>query len=179
MRAFKLIVLLLALGVGDSAHADETSVPPIGGLCVPDSATIRAGHYETAGFGVRFGGDSIGKIRLLCPLNPILIGGNDLFGGAWMSVIDEDGTEARGRIQAHLRRAVVGTNIWIAIGRCDSASTATNTASIGTPQRLTCTFHPSYRPKASEWYWWDVEIERTTPTVNVEFLGIEIAYVRQ
>jgi hypothetical protein len=47
---------------------------------------MRAGPYETAGFGVRFSGDSIGKIRLLCLLNPILIGGNDLFIGAWMSV---------------------------------------------------------------------------------------------
>jgi hypothetical protein len=179
MRAFKLILLLLVLGVGDSAHAlDDLPVPPVGGTCVPDSATIRAGHYETAGFGVRFSGVSIGRIRLFCPLNTVVSQDDILFGGAWMSVIDEDGTEARGRIQAHLRRAVVGTNIWIEIGRCDSASTATNTASTGTPQRLSSTFHPLYKPKGTEWYWWDVEIERTTPSVNVEFLGIEIAWAR-
>ena len=56
MRAFKLtlIVFVLGFGFGDTAHADELAVPPIGGTCVPDSATIRAGHCETAGFGVRF-----------------------------------------------------------------------------------------------------------------------------
>jgi hypothetical protein len=157
-----------------SAHANDFPVSPIGGTCVPDSATNRAGHYETAGFGVRFSGNSTGKIRLLCPVNTVTIQDDILFAGAWMSIIDEDGTEARGRIQAHLRRAVVGTNIWILIGRCDTASTGANTASTGTPQRLSCTFHPHYKPQGNEWYWWDVEIERTTPSVNVEFLGVEV-----
>ncbi len=61
MRAFKLtlLVFVLGFGFGDTAHADELAVPPIGGTCVPDSATIRAGHCETAGFGVRFSGDRI------------------------------------------------------------------------------------------------------------------------
>ena len=87
-----------------------------------------------------------------------------------MSVIDSDGMESGGRIRAHLRRAVSGTNIWIAIGTCVS-----NTSDIRTPHRIDCVFDP-YRPQGNEWYWWDVEIERTTPSVNVEFLGINIAY---
>jgi hypothetical protein len=171
MRACILIILAFAYGLvfGDSARADLYGVPPIGGTCVPDSATIRAGHYETAGFGVRFGGSSIGKIRLLCPVGAALYDDSP-FGGMWMSVIDSDGMEAGGRIRAHLRRAIEGTNIWIEIGTCDS-----NTSNATTPQRIACSFN-NFQPKSGEWYWWDVEIERTTPSVNVEFLGIDLLY---
>jgi hypothetical protein len=170
MRACKLTILALglALGLGDSAHADDYWVPPIGGTCVPDSATVRAGVYETAGFGVRFSGNSIGKIRLLCPLNLTTDVGP--FSGMRMSFIDADGMEAGGRIRAHLRRAAVGTNIWIAIGTCDS-----NTSDTTAPHVIFCPFD-HYQSNRSEWYWWDVEIERTTPSVNVEFLGVEVRY---
>src|SRR2546423_14990524 len=78
--------------------------------------------------------------------------------------------ETGGRIRAHLRRAAIGTNVWIAIGTCDS-----NTSDTTTPHVIFCSFDP-YQSKSSEWYWWDVEIERTTPSVNVEFLGIEVRY---
>jgi hypothetical protein len=87
-----------------------------------------------------------------------------------MSFIDADGMETGGRIRAHLRRAAIGTNVWIAIGTCDS-----NTSDTTTPHVIFCSFDP-YQSKSSEWYWWDVEIERTTPSVNVEFLGIEVRY---
>jgi hypothetical protein len=52
MRTCKLMILVFAFALifGNNAGADLYGVPPIG-TCVPDSATIRAGHYETAGFG--------------------------------------------------------------------------------------------------------------------------------
>ena len=65
---------------------------------MPDSATIRAGQYETAGFGVRFGGNSVGHIRLLCPFGQDGYGAT--IGAMEMSVIDQDGMEAGGRIIA-------------------------------------------------------------------------------
>jgi hypothetical protein len=169
MRAFKLTVLAFVLAVpfGDGAHAGPVWAAHVGGTCVPDSATIRAGHHETAGFGVRFSGDSVGKIRLLCPF------GHDGFdaklGAMEMSVIDQDGMEAGGRIRAHLHRAAKGTNVWIEIGTCDS-----NTSNTTTPHKIVCPL--DFKIQSNEWYWWDVEIERTTPRVNVEFLGISLLY---
>jgi hypothetical protein len=186
MRAFKLTALAfgLALGFGASEGRGQTSgqltsgqwrQTPIGGTCVPDSATIRAGQYETAGFGVRFSGNSVGKIRLLCPLNTIHQYGSgfEIFTGMWMSVIDADGMEPGGHIRAHLRRAKHGTNIWIAIGACDS-----NTSNTTTPHTIICNFDPWYTTTPEEWYWWDVEIERITRSVNVEFLGIDMILSR-
>ena len=172
MRAFKFTILafVLAVGFGDSAHAqDFVWAAHVGGTCVPDSATIRAGHYETAGFGVRFGGNSVGNIRLLCPFG--LDGYDATIGAMEMSVIDQDGMEAGGRIRARLHRAVKGTNVWIEIGTCDS-----NTSDTTTPHKILCSLVDGYKIKANEWYWWDVEIERTTPRVNVEFLGISLLY---
>ena len=173
MRACKLTILAfgLALAVSDSAQARTFGVEPVGGTCVPDSATVRADQYETAGFGVRFG-NGVAKIRLLCPLHAAIFNEDDFaFSGMAMSVIDADGMEAGGRIRAHFRRAVMGTNIWIAIATCDS-----NTSNITTPHEIFCRFDHPYRPNVFETYWWDVEIERTTPNVNVEFLGITIRY---
>jgi len=89
-----------------------------------------------------------------------------------MSVIDQDGMEAGGRIRAHLVRAVQGTNIAITIATCDS-----NTSNTRTPHALLCPLQQGYKTKGNEWYWWDVEIERTTPRVNVEFLGISVLYL--
>jgi hypothetical protein len=141
----------------------------IGGTCVPDSATVREGKYETAGFGVRFGGNNIGKIRLLCLLHDTM--GGDVEWVTWLSVIDEDGMEAGARVRAHFRRAAIGTNVWIAIGTCDS-----NTSDIKVPHKLECQLPPYKVRRVFEWYWWDVEIERTDPKVNVEFLGVGIRY---
>ncbi len=64
---FALALCLLFLAIADRARAADVDVTDvIGGACVPDSATVRAGLYETAGFGVRFGSGT-GRIRLLCP----------------------------------------------------------------------------------------------------------------
>ena len=169
MRVFGLIVLILiaAVGLTDGAAADPVWASRVGGTCIPDSATVQGGLYETAGFGVRFHGNSIGKIRLLCPFG--LDGYDATIGAIEMSVIDQDGMEAGGRIRAHLRRAVKGTNIWIEIGTCDS-----NTSNTRTPHKIVCTV--SYKTRVDEWYWWDVEIERMTPRVNVEFLGVSLLY---
>ena len=170
MHDFKvtLSAFVLALGFGDSAHAqDFVWASHVGGTCVPDSATIRAGQYETAGFGVRFGGNSVGHIRLLCPFGQDGYGAT--IGAMEMSVIDQDGMEAGGRIRAHLHRAAKGTNIWIKIATCNS-----NTSNTTTPHQIICPL--SFTITDQEWYWWDVEIERTTPSVNVEFLGISLLY---
>jgi hypothetical protein len=169
MRAFKPTIFAFVLAVGFGGSAGPVLADNVAGTCVPDSATIRAGHYETAGFGVRFGGISVGTIRLLCPLI-YHIDFDATFSGMSMSVIDEDGMEAGGRIRATLRRAVEGTNVAIDMGTCDS-----NTSNTKTPHEIFCRITP-YTHKSREWYWWDVEIERTTPSVNVEFLGVEMRY---
>src|SRR5690242_8680015 len=69
MRPFNFTILafVLAIGFCDSAHADAVWASHVGGTCVPTSATIKAGQYETAGFGMRFSGNIVGAIRLLCP----------------------------------------------------------------------------------------------------------------
>lgn len=169
MNTYKLTALafFLAAALVQRGEAEPVWASRIGGTCVPDSATIRAGNYETAGFGVRFGGNSVGQIRLLCPFG--IDGYGETIGSMEMSVIDEDGMEAGGRIRAHLRRAVKGTNVWIAIATCDS-----NTSDTRTPHKVVCPV--GYKLKSEEWYWWDVEIERTTPRVNVEFLGLSLLY---
>src|SRR3954453_7212296 len=120
------LALLLATGFSQAGHADAVWASRVGGTCIPDSATVKAGNYETAGFGVRFGGTSVGHIRLLCPFG--IDGYGETIGAMEMSVIDEDGMEAGGRVRAHLRRAVKGTNIWIAIATCDSNTSDTRTA---------------------------------------------------
>jgi hypothetical protein len=165
---FALALCLLVSVRADSAQArDRTQV--IGGGCVPDSSTVRTGAYETAGFGVRFGGASIGRIRLLCPyhLHDDVIGKQ--IGVISLSVIDQDGMEAGARVRAHFRRAALGTNVAITIGTCDS-----NTSSFTGPHNMFC-FLPSYTTKL-ESYWWEVVIERTNSRVNVEFLGVGMRY---
>jgi hypothetical protein len=165
VTAFVLAMCTLAAVLSNSAQADN-----IGGTCVPDSATVRAGVYETAGFGIRFAGNATGKIRLLCLLEDTDLAGEELEPVIWLSVIDQDGMEAGARVRAHFRRAAYGTNAWIAMGTCDS-----NTSSVTVPHRLSCPI-PAYKFRGDEWYWWDVEIERTNSRVNVEFLGVGLAY---
>jgi hypothetical protein len=169
MRALKLTILsfVLAAGFGGSAHADAVWASHVGGTCVPDSATIRAAKYETAGFGVRFA-NGVGAIRLLCPFG--LDGYDATIGGMQLSVIDQDGGGADGHIRASLRRAVKGTNVWIEVGSCDS-----NTSNKTGPQMILCPID-GYRIKGNEWYWWDVLIERSSERVNVEFLGVSLLY---
>ena len=53
--AFALCLYLLAKA--DPAQASNVDITDVvGGACIPDSATIRAGIYETRGFGVGFSG---------------------------------------------------------------------------------------------------------------------------
>jgi hypothetical protein len=65
--ALPILLFVLAIEFTPAAKAGPIWAAHVGGTCVPDSATVRAGLYETAGFGVRFGGNSVGKIRLMCP----------------------------------------------------------------------------------------------------------------
>ena len=162
---------MLAMASTNLAHATDADITDlIGGACVPDSATIRAGIHETAGFGVRFSGSSTGRIRLLCPyhLHYSALGGK--IGLIFLSVIDDDGMEAGARVRAHLRRAGIGSNVAITIGTCDA-----NTSNFPGPHNMGC-FGPSHTLKINESYWWEVIIERTTPRVNVEFLAVGMRY---
>jgi hypothetical protein len=166
MRVIKLVlVFILAIGYVDSVHADPVWAARVGGTCVPDSATIRAGHYETAGFGVRFGGASVGAIRLLCPFG--LDGYDATIGAMLMSVIDSDGGGEDGHVRASLRRAVKGTNAWIEIGSCDS-----NSSTKTTPHQIVCPVE-GHKINGNEM----VLVGRRSERVNVEFLGISLMYV--
>ena len=120
-----VLAFVLAVGLVQQGAAEPVWASRVGGTCIPDSATIRAGNYETAGFGVRFSGNSVGHIRLLCPFG--IDGYGETIGSMEMSVIDQDGMEGGGRIRAHLRRAVKGTNVWIAIATCNSNASDTRT----------------------------------------------------
>jgi hypothetical protein len=164
-----LALCMLFLSRVNSAQArDLTDL--IGGACVPDSATVRAGVYETAGFGIRFGGDGIGRIRLFCPYHPHSDDLGKKIGITMLSVIDQDGMEVGARVRAHLRHAALGSNAAISIGTCDS-----NTSSITGPHNIAC-FLPSYTININESYWWEVVIERTNSLVNVEFLSVGMRY---
>ena len=161
--AAALVTSSLLMG-GPAARANDQ----VGGVCVPDAATIRAGGYETRGFGIGFTGSSTGKIRLLCPLQVTgdMIGRK--VGITFLGVIDDDGMQGGAQVRAIFRRAALASNVAITLGTCDS-----NTSSFPGPHNVSCSF-PGYALKINEEYWWDVSIERTNPRVNVEFLSIGI-----
>ena len=163
---------LLLTGV-PSARASDGPLDQIGGVCVPDSATVRAGLYETRGFGIGFSGNSTGKIRLLCPFNVTANMLGTKIGITFMNVIDGDGTATGARVTATFRHAALASNVAITNGTCDS-----NASSFPGPHNVSCAF-PSYTIKINESYWWDVSIERTNPRVNVEFLSIGMRYLGQ
>jgi hypothetical protein len=138
----------------------------VGGVCVPDSATIRAGGYETRGFGVGFSGVSTGSIRLLCPFTVTANMLDVNVGLIFMSVIDGDGMNTGARVRAFFRHAAIGSNVAVTDATCDS-----NTSNTTGPQNMACFFH-SEPIKINVFYWWDILIERTDSKVNVEFLGV-------
>ena len=163
------LALTLCLMAADTAPARP--LDQIGGVCVPDSATVRVGIYETRGFGIGFSGSNIGRIRLLCPFNVTgdMIGVK--IGITFLSVLDDDGMGTGARVVATFRRAGVASNIAITNGVCDS-----NISSFPGPHNVSCRFDP-YIIKINESYWWDVLIERTDPRVNVEFLSVGMRYL--
>jgi hypothetical protein len=170
--AAALTISLLLIGV-PSARAVDGPLDQVGGVCVPDSATVRAGLYETRGFGVGFSGNSTGKIRLLCPFN---VTGNIIgtkIGITFLNVIDDDGKKTEARVTATFRHAALASNVAITNGTCDS-----NTSSFPGPHNVSCTFAAD-TIKLNESYWWDVSIERSNPRVNVEFLGVGMRYLAQ
>lgn len=167
------LTVSLSLSKADSAAAGDGPLDQIGGVCVPDSATVRADIYETRGFGIGFRGNSVGKIRLLCPFNVTgnLIGTK--IGITFLSVIDDDGRETGARVRASFRHAALGSNVAITNGTCNS-----NTSSFPGPHNLSCPF-VAYTIKINKSYWWDVSLERTNPRVNVEFLSVGMRYLNQ
>ena len=171
--AASALAISLLLGAMKSANAVDGPLDQIGGVCVPDSATVRAGVYETRGFGIGFSGNSTGKIRLLCPFTVAanLIGKK--VGITFMSVIDGDGMETGARVRASFRHAALASNVAITNGTCNL-----NTSSFPGPHNVSCTF-PSYTIKINKSYWWDVVIEKTDSRVNVEFLSLGMRYPNQ
>lgn len=158
----------VVLGPGLARANSDMPLDEVGGVCVPDSATVRAGGYETRGFGVGFSGSATGSIRLLCPFTVTANMLDTNIGLIFMSVIDGDGMNTGARVRAFLRHAGIGTNVAITDATCNS-----NTSNTTGPQNMACFFH-SEPIKINVFYWWDVLIERTDPKVNVEFLGVGI-----
>ncbi len=166
------VALLLCAGASPSALAsgDGISSQVVGGLCIPDSATVREGIYETAGFGVRFIRGRVGTVRLFCPFHNA-DGYMKEIAAINMTFIDSDGMGIGARVRANLRRAREGTNIAETIGTCDS-----NTSNKTGPQLLTCDFRDT--STAGHYaYWTEVIIERFDPRVEVEFLGTGVLRV--
>ncbi len=152
------------------ASGDTISSEVIGGLCIPDSKTVREGIYETAGFGVRFShkrpqAARVAHIRLLCPFHH----GYDLsaISSITMSFIDADGMGIGARVRAHLRRVQKGSNAAVTIGTCDS-----NTSNNTDPQQLVCKLPATHSTLGHNSYWFEIEIESPNPAVYVEFLGV-------
>ena len=168
---FAVALVAFFLASADSARAVDGPLDQVGGVCVPDGATIRAGLYETRGFGIGFSGSNTGTIRLLCPFTATgnLIGTK--IGITFLSVIDGDGTGQGARVQAIFRQAALGSNVAITNNVCDS-----NTSNLSGPHNIAC-FFPSYTIKINEAYWWDISIQRTDPRINVEFLGVGMRYL--
>jgi len=154
-----------------SARASDGPLDLIAGSCVPDSATVRAGLYETRGFGVGFSGSNTGKIRLLCPFNATWNMIGTKVGITFLNVIDDDGMATGARVTATFRHAGLASNVAVTVSTCDS-----NKSSFPGPHNVSCSF-PAYTLKINESYWWDVTIERTNPRVNVEFLSIGMRYL--
>jgi hypothetical protein len=132
---FALTLGLFFSESADTARAQSGPLDQIGGVCVPDGATIRAGLYETRGFGVGFSGSNTGTIRLLCPF---VVTGNMLgtnIGITFLSVIDGDGIGEGARVQALFRHAALGSNIAITDSVCDS-----KTSTLIGPHNVSCLF---------------------------------------
>jgi hypothetical protein len=157
---------VLLLGADLARANSDMPLDQVGGVCIPDSATIRAGGYETRGFGVGFHGSSTGAIRLLCPFTVTANMLDVKIGLIFMSVIDGDGMNTGARVRAFFRHAGIGTNVAVTDATCDS-----NTSNTTGPQNMACFFH-SETININVFYWWDILIERTDPKVNVEFLGV-------
>jgi hypothetical protein len=170
--AAALAISLVLIGM-PAVSAIDGPLDQIGGACVPDGATIRAGLYETRGFGVGFSGNSTGKIRLLCPfiVTASMIGTK--VGITFLNVIDDDGMKNGARVTATFRHSGLASNVAVTNGTCDS-----DQSSFPGPHNVSCTF-AAYMLKINESYWWDVSIERTDPRVNVELLSIGMRYLAQ
>jgi hypothetical protein len=168
---FALALGSFFLESADSARAVDATLDQVGGVCIPDGGTIRAGLYETRGFGIGFRGSNTGTIRLLCPFT---VTGNMIglkIGITMLSFMDGDGIAEGARVQAIFRHAALGSNVAITNGVCDS-----NTSTLTGPTNIAC-FFPEDTIKINVWYWWDIEIQRTNPEVNVEFLGVGMRYL--
>lgn len=157
-----LISGLLAPSRGEAA--DNLFQQAIGAGCVPASETIRNGLHHTAGFGIKFEPNRTGTIRLFCPFPQPEFGTR--VGGLQLSVIDTDGMNINARVRVNLRFANRGSNVSVTVGTCDS-NISNNTG----PQALSCPI-PVHVMQFGRFYWYEVLMDRFSPGVDVEFLGV-------
>jgi hypothetical protein len=142
MRRHAVMFFALAFGSAVLGRADlaeagnDMPLDQPGGVCVPDSATIRAGGYETRGFGVGFSGASTGSIRLLCPFTVTANMLDATIGLIFMSVIDGDGMNTGARVRVFFRHAGIGTNV-----AGTDATRDSNTSDTTGPHNMACFFH--------------------------------------
>ena len=138
------------------------------GPVFPIARRFVRGFRKRPDHGVRFGGNSVRTVRLLCPF----LDTRDLevaFTG--LGIVDQDGTGAEARVRTLIFvSAKIGTNVSIADR--GNPQFNSNTANIHRAAHQLCQIRPHYKTRGDEWYWWDIVIERTNPQVNVEFLGV-------
>jgi hypothetical protein len=160
---------MILFGWSQRSEASPLWAQAVGAGCVPDSATINAHLYETAGFGVRFAPNATGTIRLICPWGQEPTDGK--LGGIRMSYTDSDGMDIKTRVRVSVWYAQEGSNISYNVGTCDS-----NTDSKTGPHTLWCSFPTIHNVASDRLYWYVVTIDRFDATKYVEFLGADLLY---
>lgn len=167
MQLFKHIALaglaIGTLGVSNTASASRIW-STIGGACVPVDEDVQVDNYDSRGFGVGFKGVATGDIRLLCGITP----STATFRKFTMSYKDPDGMTTGSRIRATLRQVADGSNASSAICTADS-----DTSTVTGNNILTCDF-ADFTPSATTSYFFEVLIERTSSTLDPEFLALAL-----
>lgn len=154
-----LIVASTLYVLSGTAQANEWDT--IGAGCVPDSDSIQNARYSTGGHGVSFASGQTGTIRLICGLNSLYGGGTlhsfDIY------YTDPDGGTATYSISVNFKKANVGSTTSSSI--CSVVSSNTGTSSNN------CNF-TDFTPSSTVWYWYEVQIYRSSSSSNPEFLGV-------
>lgn len=168
-RLLMCLTICASLFTASRAHA-QFFAQAVGGGCVPDSATIAAHNYETAGFGVRFSSTGTGTIRLICPFAQEM--GSATLSGIRVSYSDSDGAVGAGDVKALVVYAPEGSNISTTIGTCDSKNDPGNN---GNPHVWWCTI-PNHTTAGDRLYWYVITLTRSSTSSSVEFLGANLLY---
>jgi hypothetical protein len=137
--------------------------------CQPDAASIRNDACRSGGHGVFAKGGA--PCRLICPM-PITKS-SEQWDGLQLFVKDPDGSGSSYRIQAHFKRADLGSRVSRTMCSVDSNARPSNTGY--TVRGCTRPGFTSFPPDASTWYWLEVFITRPAgATQEVEVLGYDV-----